>query len=201
MNKYDNERRILEDDVLLNSLCRSYNQALRVHATLTAHEIRHRTMGIYRFSSSAFTRFVKASLSAQVSRRAKLSRLEKRINSYLEKGRASFVTITFNEPALINNSIETRKKFVRTTLNECSRDFVANIDFGKSTHREHYHAVTLELEEKKFKELTKPFGFVKIERVIPNTEGSLALYVDKLCNHALKETTCKQLMYCRRRNK
>lgn len=202
MNKYDIERRILQDDAILLSLCKAYRSAKRCEAWETANTIKLRTMQIYHFKTAGvFYRFVSASVSMQVSRRAKLNRLEKRINSYLEKGRTNFLTITFNDAALINNSSQTRKKYIRDTLNATCEDFVANIDFGKNTKREHYHAVSLGLNVDEFKRLTKPFGFIKIERVIPSTEGSLALYVDKLCNHALKETTCKQLIYCRKRKK
>lgn len=199
MNKYEDQRRILRDDKFLESLCRAYLQSVRCGANETAFEIRHRTMEIYKFSSKAFGLFVKACQSSQVSRRSKLKRLEHRIRRLYEQGDCHFLTLTWNDDALVSNSAATRKRFVREALNDLSNDFVANVDFGKTTHREHYHAVTLGLHPDELRERWKHFGFIKVERVIPSTECSLALYVDKLCNHALKETTCKMLMYCRKR--
>lgn len=201
MNKYRNEQNILRDDKCLESLCRAYKQSVRVGATETAHSIRSRTMEIYGLNSREWVRFVKASQSMAVSRRSKLRRLERHIRDFYEYGESHFVTLTWNDDALIQNSAATRKRFVRTTLNNVAQDFVANVDYGKILHREHYHAVTLNLNVDALRIIWKKFGFIKVERVIPRTEGSLSLYVDKLCNHALKETTCKQLIYCRKRKK
>lgn len=201
MNKYANEQSILRDDKCLESLCRAYKQSVRVGATETAHSIRSRTMEIYRINSRQFFRFVKASQSMVVSRRSKLKRLQSHIRNFYETGECHFITLTWNDDALIQNSQATRKRFVRSALNDVAENFVANIDFGKQFHREHYHGVTLNLNIDELRRLWKPFGYIKVERVIPSTEGSLSLYVDKLCNHALKETTCKTLMYCRKRKK
>lgn len=201
MSKYEQEQKILDNDIILSSLCRAYNSCVRHHATQTAREIQMRVREIYHLSYSAFERFVRSSMSMQVSRRNKLSRMEKRIKKFLDLGASNFITITWNDYALNQNKPETRKKWVREILNDTAEDYIANIDFGKTTHREHYHGVTLNLDVEKFRERCRPFGFIKIERVIPSTEGSLALYVDKLCNHALKQSTNKMLMYCRKRKK
>lgn len=200
--KYELERKVLRDNPSLACLARAYGVALRQHAYFELHDIRDTFLKIYPCGNKRFASFVRASHSMVVSRRGKLDRLEHRINGMLKKGRTSFLTLTWNDGALSSNRKDTRKKFVRQALNECSADFIANIDFGKKSSREHYHAVCLSLDVDGIRKRWKSFGFIKVENVIPSTEGSLALYVDKLCNHALKESAgWDRLMYCRKRSK
>lgn len=198
--KYELERAILRDNPSICVLCRAAGLALRQRAWGEFSSIRDTLRKIYPCSRERLNNLIKASHSMFVSRRGKLVRLENRINGMLSKGRTSFLTLTWNDNALASNKKDTRKKFVRSTLNEVCDDFVANIDFGKRTSREHYHAVCLALDIEAVKSRWRPFGFIKIENVIPSTEGSLALYVDKLCNHALKESAgWDRLMYCRKK--
>lgn len=135
-------------------------------------------------------------------------RLKKRIQRIFDKGRTYFVTLTFNNESLANLSADTRREYVTTFLKSISSDYVANIDFGAHTGREHYHAViycTLLDDIKYF--FSKRYGWINIDAAplmqwrkygwfsvkscgTNNTDKSrLAWYVSKLANHAVKDTT------------
>lgn len=140
-------------------------------------------------------------------------RLKKRIQGIFDKGRTYFVTLTFNDGALKNLSADTRREYVTTFLKSISSDYVANIDFGSKSGREHYHAViycTLLDDIKYF--YSKRYGWINIDAEplmqwrkygwfsvkscgIDNTDKSrLAWYVSKLANHAVKETTKRNVL-------
>lgn len=129
-------------------------------------------------------------------------RLKERIEWMLEKDKGYFITLTFTDDTLNSTSAETRKVYVKRWLKENCFYYVANIDYGSENKREHYHAVVI-LKDKRmnFKEWHK-YGALLSETI--NTSRSkktslkLAKYVDKLTNHAIKETTKRQaLIYSR----
>lgn len=121
-----------------------------------------------------------------------------------------FITFTFNDKALTTKP-KTRRTYVARYLKENEPlDYIANIDFGsdkeykdrngtlrKGTKREHYHAIAL------VKDYYKPTdwknGRIDFENVYLHKNGEqLAKYINKLVNHAVKESTKRQaLIYCR----
>lgn len=115
-------------------------------------------------------------------------RLEARISNYLSQGQCIFVTLTFNNYVLERTNEETRRKYVRRYLRSQSACYVANIDYGKTNEREHYHAVVL---GDRLNMSEWHYGYIYVERVKNHLKTSLKLskYVTKLCNHAIKETT------------
>lgn len=205
-NRYDykKERKILAEskaisklvDIFYRSFGKVDGQEIR-KAVINDLKVKH---GINR--SQAYLLW-KCYHSQKVSRRSKKARLEKKIRSWYEEGFTVFLTLTYSTEFLAGTSALNRRKKVREVLNQCCRDYVANVDYGKTTGREHYHAVGLGVDGLKLKALWGDrYGFIKCEAVIPDTEGSLFEYVDKLCNHALKESAgLSQLIYCRKRKK
>lgn len=122
-------------------------------------------------------------------------RLKKRITNMLKFGSCLFITFTFTDNAFANTSKETRRIAVRRYLKSQNvRDFVANIDFGKQNHREHYHAVALVDNNLNLKAWR--YGAINIEhiKIKKSCDIKLAKYVAKLTNHAIKETT-KRCVY------
>lgn len=138
----------------------------------------------------------------------KVSRLKKRIAYILTSSEESyFITLTFRDDVLASTSEETRRKYVRRFLKEKCQGghYVANIDYGKRTEREHYHAVA------NFSAAGWPYGHQLSRRVelyaplsakydhLPEEEyrekafevckKRLSKYVAKLGFHAVKETT------------
>ena len=114
--------------------------------------------------------------------------LKNRIGQFFMTKKCYFLTLTFNNHTLENTTHETRRRYVTRFLKSQSTDYVANIDFGKKNEREHYHAITTEIAN--FKDWEK-YGFISVKSC-RNTENDLervAKYINKLTNHALKETT------------
>lgn len=113
-------------------------------------------------------------------------RLKNRITTMLKLGTCKFITITFKDDVLNNTSEETRRQYVRRWLSKYGY-YVANIDYGKTTEREHYHAIVLCDRIEK----TWQYGFIDIKtaRTKNASELRLAKYISKLTNHAIKTTT------------
>ena len=114
-------------------------------------------------------------------------RLKKRIASYINSGNCLFLTLTFNDDVLSSTNEETRRKYVRRWLKSYSNCFVANIDYGLEHEREHYHAVMvypLRIDTTEW-----PYGFANIKKVKIGSETAVAKYINKLTNHAIKNTS------------
>ena len=125
-------------------------------------------------------------------------RLKDRIKTMLTSGSCIFLTLTFRNDVLASTSEETRKRYVSRALKTMSDKYVANIDYGSKNEREHYHAVVLcdKVSQEQWK-----YGNLDFERVRVYEEDSpvkIAKYINKLTNHAIKETTKQnRLIYSR----
>lgn len=122
----------------------------------------------------------------------RLSRLKSKICKIVSK-RSFFLTLTWEDkylrpdsPLYLNES--TRRRYVQRYLKDNCTDYVANIDYGEKGGREHYHAVVQSdrIYSKKWK-----YGNLDFEIITYTDNDSLLLakYVDKLVNHAIKEST------------
>ena len=128
------------------------------------------------------------------------NRLKKRIYDMLVSGNCLFLTLTFNDNTLNETSADTRRQYVRKYLKQFNCKYVANIDFGKENHREHYHAVIC--ADKIDLSSWRIHGNINVERVrnrnIDRDNTRLSKYICKLSNHAIKETTKRSsLIYSR----
>lgn len=125
------------------------------------------------------------------------TRLRNRVSSLIKSGQAYFITLTFRDDVLDNTTEDTRRKYVRRFLKEHSSEYVANIDYGKTTEREHYHAITnCNIEN-------WPYGFSNSKPIAPNLESEtkLPMYITKLTHHALKKTVKgSSLIYSRKKH-
>lgn len=117
----------------------------------------------------------------------RVKRLKRRITYMLENGSCQFLTLTFTDDVLSKTSEETRRQYVRRFLSNYSNEFVANIDFGKTNGREHYHALIM--TDKRIKYTDWKGGNCDGKRVYNNNTTAIAKYISKLTNHAIKETT------------
>lgn len=118
----------------------------------------------------------------------------------LVSGNCLFLTLTFNDETLKDTSADTRRQYVRKYLKQFNCKYVANIDFGKENHREHYHAVIC--ADKIDLSSWRIHGNINVERVrnrnIERDNTRLSKYICKLSNHAIKETTKRSsLIYSR----
>lgn len=124
------------------------------------------------------------------------NRLKERITSMLSLGQCLFLTFTFTDEVLEKTQPHIRRKYVQRFLKENCCQYVANIDYGDTTEREHYHAVVLcdYLEYNKW-----PYGFSYVEKITRYASNEkLACYISKLTNHAIKESVKRcSLIYSR----
>ena len=127
-------------------------------------------------------------------------RLKKRIADMVLLSPCLFLTFTFNDYSLSHNTADSRKQAVRRFLNDLNVPYVANIDFGKKNHREHYHAVVAieRIDYKSWK-----YGAINGQTIRNHTDDikKLAKYVAKLTNHAIKETVKRNaIIYSRKKH-
>ena len=122
--------------------------------------------------------------------RARTKRLYKRVSKILLNGNCIFLTLTFTNQALEETSQSTRRKYVSRFLKKYDCLYVANIDFGKTNQREHYHAL---ISTNKVNHKDWLYGDIDFKRVrnknIQTDTKRLSKYIAKLSNHAIKETT------------
>ena len=123
------------------------------------------------------------------SENSKYNRLLKRIFKYIDMGQCLFLTLTFRDEVLSATSKETRRKYVRRFLRKFSNAFVGNIDYGKKTSREHYHALIVYDDPEMLKEWV--YGFSSAKYVFDSKESleRITRYILKLTNHFVKEST------------
>jgi len=116
---------------------------------------------------------------------------------------AYFLTLTFNDSVFNRNlSPETRRRYIARFLKSECKEYVANIDFGSTNNREHYHAVVIPKTIIDFAKYRKIFdnSNINYKRIIKGDKDikKLSLYIAKLTNHALKENGFyKRLIYSR----
>ena len=123
---------------------------------------------------------------ARVSR---VCRLRNKVRYMISKYECCFATLTFSDDVLEKTSPETRHTYVARFLKENFPCGIANVDFGQSTHREHYHAI---IPVPKITADMWKYGFVfgrKLKKADNLTADKVAYYTAKLVNHAIKETT------------
>lgn len=113
-----------------------------------------------------------------------------------------FVTFTFNDDVM-QLKPDTRKQRIRRLLNKICDDYILNIDFGKTTEREHYHAIIAISEKRhtlyhqdgdiwnyKIKELDEyDYGFYNVKLIFTEMKDSaekLSRYITKLTMHSIK---------------
>lgn len=129
----------------------------------------------------------------------RLKRLKTRVRDILTSGPSLFLTLTFNDDALERTSPEFRRIAVQRYLKQYKAKYVGNIDFGKTNHREHYHALIG--VDRVDNESWNKYGNIDFERVRIRSECDslkLSKYINKLSNHAIKETTKRSaLIYSR----
>ena len=132
----------------------------------------------------------------------RLSRLRSRICKIVSS-RSFFLTFTWSDKYLRPDSPFylsdiTRRRYVQRFLNSYCNDFVANIDYGESGGREHYHAV---VQCDRIISSYWKYGNLDF-KLITYTDNDcelLSKYVDKLVNHAIKESAQRcHLIYKRK---
>ena len=120
-------------------------------------------------------------------------RLWKRVKSICEdEEKPIFLTMTFNDNALFFLNEETRRRYIKQYLRQNCKKYVANIDFGTTNKREHYHAIVIPKNQKlNLQEYRSLFYGSNINTKVIHKSNKdykkVSNYINKLTNHALKD--------------
>lgn len=120
---------------------------------------------------------------------ARYNRLFKRVNKYMDMGTCLFVTLTFTDEVLNNTNEETRRKYVRRFLKEYSNCFIANIDYGSKSGREHYHAIILYDDVTFINNWIHGFSNAQIIKDDFKSPERVSRYIIKIANHFVKASS------------
>lgn len=107
-----------------------------------------------------------------------------------------FCTFTFS-PKYINKTTRTKRDLIKSVLNFKDFKYILNVDYGKSTQREHYHCLLATNEEIDVNEMFQ-FSYIGgFSKSILCKNGiddftRLRKYIDKLVNHCIKASTTRQ---------
>lgn len=107
-----------------------------------------------------------------------------------------FCTFTFSDK-YINKSERTKRDIIKQFLNTHDFKYILNVDYGKTTQRQHFHcilATNIDMDVNQFFQSFYKGGY---SLSIPCKKGvddltRLTKYIDKLVNHCIKATTKKQ---------
>lgn len=126
------------------------------------------------------------------SRKTSAYRLMNRIKKMMISSKCVFSTLTFRDEVLAKTSVITRRRYVSRFLKLCGTQYAANIDFGRTHNREHYHAVIAveKIPPQALKLWRDKCGAVNVEKIRHSKDNkAVALYMTKLFNHAIKLNT------------
>lgn len=144
-------------------------------------------------------------LQMKKARHNQMTNMRRHIEYYTQSNEYDliFATFTFSDESL-NLKSETRRKKLLECLKNCNQidDYICNIDYGKTTEREHYHGIlfvkkgSVEWSFKRGKKfwyienmpIDYKLGFCSFEKVGNEKYDNdrIASYVAKLNMHALK---------------
>ena len=135
----------------------------------------------------------------------KLARLKKRINKLFLKENLFFLTFTFDDSKLKKKDVNLYKqnvlrKYVTQWLKKYTNDYVGNIDFGGLNGRIHFHCV-VSSKANKIDGKSWSYGALNFEKIVTYNDKAISIYVNKLCLHAIKESTKRQsLIYPKKKS-
>ena len=107
-----------------------------------------------------------------------------------------FCTFTFSDK-YINKSERTKRDLIKHFLNTHDFKYILNIDYGKSTQRQHFHcilATNIDFDVNQYFQSFYKGGYslsILCKKGIDDLTR-LTKYIDKLVNHCIKATTNRQ---------
>lgn len=133
----------------------------------------------------------------QDSFRKKTQRLKKRVELLFTYDNLFFITFTFDDRKLKKDlkdiSQRTLRQYVTRWLKQYGLNYVGNIDFGGKNGRLHFHAL-VSIKNDRVDNKTWSYGAINFKKVNNKNSSAIALYINKLCSHALKESTKYQYL-------
>lgn len=107
-----------------------------------------------------------------------------------------FCTFTFSDK-YINKSERTKRDLIKQFLNTHDFKYILNIDYGKSTQRQHFHcilATNIDMDVNQYFQSFYNGGYslsIQCKKGVDDLTR-LTKYIDKLVNHCIKATTNRQ---------
>lgn len=127
----------------------------------------------------------------------KVGRIKKRLLYLLIRYKYIwFCTFTFNEK-YINKCERTKRDLIKSVLNTHDFKYILNIDYGKNTHRQHFHCILasdIDMDINQYFQNFYSGGFslsIQCKKGLDDLKR-LTKYIDKLVNHCIKATTRRQ---------
>jgi len=140
--------------------------------------------------------------------------LNKKVNEFVESESAYFITLTFRSDFFVGKNDETISRYVKRFLKENCVKYVVNVDYGEKHDRLHFHGVVVlktndslsDFAFHRYKNkliycsnfINWDYGFSVVQKVRKETSElmkdtnknylQLSNYINKLTNHALKNT-------------
>lgn len=118
--------------------------------------------------------------------------MKKRIEFYLENYECSFLSMTFDD----NNIHLANDRNIKKFLNKLDVEYVANVDYGGTNGRKHYHAI---ITSQNIDLSLYKYGNLDIKKIVVKNSDKLAYYLLKLTSHGFKETD--KVIYSRKKRK
>lgn len=128
------------------------------------------------------------------------NRLLSRILFFMNCGSCLFITLTFTDDVLENTTQETRRKYVRRFIKENSSMYIANIDYGAKTNREHYHGVIVKSDPKFIDKWQYGYSSAKFICDRKDDKDRIARYMLKIANHFVKSSVRRNYVIYSRNN-
>lgn len=116
------------------------------------------------------------------------------IYMYHKKIYLYFITFTFDD-VYIDKCDRTKKDLIKKSLMSFDEDlyYILNVDYGKTSEREHYHCIVgtnSKLDLNLYLKFVYPcFTKTELIRFDSNSFKKIPKYINKLSNHAIKEST------------
>lgn len=129
-------------------------------------------------------------------RRCKVSRIQRRLVYLLTRyDYIWFCTFTFSDD-YINKCDRTKRDLIKECINDYDFKYILNIDYGKTTEREHYHCVlgtNWNMDVNYLFQNKYPCHCLSINcKKGQKDYKRLSKYINKLTNHCIKATTKRQ---------
>ena len=129
-------------------------------------------------------------------RYCKVSRIKKRLIYLLSRyDYIWFCTFTFSND-YINKCTRTKRDLIKDVINTHDFKYILNVDYGKTTEREHYHCIigtNWDMNVNQYIQSIYPCHCLAIQ--CKKGRGDfvrLSKYINKLTNHCIKATTKRQ---------
>lgn len=126
----------------------------------------------------------------------KVSRIKRRLVYLLSRfDYIWFCTFTFDN-YYIDRSDRTKRDLIKSVINTHDFKYILNIDYGKTTEREHYHCIiasNIDFDVNQYIQEYYPCHCLAIQcKKGENDFKKLSKYINKLTNHCIKATTKRQ---------